>query len=148
LESRYLSAACLGEIQPSIHDAAERLGALARYATGLVAAALVGKGFPWGTLLVNFGGCFVMGIVLEVMADLEAHAPEAAGTIRGQLAFWHNAVSIGFLGGLTTFSTFGGDTIRELQGGRPGVALANIAANVVLSLAAVWLGVAVAAAVD
>jgi len=57
-------------------------------------------------------------------------------------------VAIGFLGGLTTFSTFGGDTLRELQGGRPGVALANVAASVVLSLTAVWCGLAVAASLD
>jgi fluoride ion exporter CrcB/FEX len=56
----------------------------------------------------------------------------------------------GFLGALTTFSTFGADTIRELdlKGGQPLIALANIAANVVLSLAAVWLGMALMRAVD
>jgi fluoride exporter len=125
------------------------LGALARYGVGLVAGQVIGKDFPWGTLIVNVAGCFAMGIVLEIIADLEAHSPEALTQgIRGQLDFWHKAVAIGFLGGLTTFSSFGGDTMRELQAGRTGMALANIAANVVLSLFAVWCGLAFAAAVD
>jgi CrcB protein len=59
-----------------------------------------------------------------------------------QLAFWRQGVAIGFLGALTTFSSFGADTLRELESGRPFVSLANVAANVVLSLIAVWLGVA------
>jgi CrcB protein len=123
------------------------IGALARYGIGLAATQAFGKGFPWGTLLVNVAGCFAMGVVLEVMANLEAH-PVLTPTARDQLAFWHKAVAIGFLGGLTTFSTFGGDTLRELQGGRPGLALANVAANVLLSLAAVWCGITATAAVD
>ena len=122
------------------------LGSLARYGTGMAAARLLGKGFPWGTLFVNVAGCFGMGIVLGVIADLEAHSPD--GAIRGQLAFWHKAVAIGFLGGLTTFSSFGGDTMRQLFGGQSGIAWANIAANVVLSLVAVWCGMAVMQAVD
>jgi fluoride exporter len=125
------------------------LGALARYGVGLAAGRLLGKGFPWGKLIVNVTGCFVMGIVLEIIADLESHSPEAlTRSIRGQLEFWHKAVAIGLLGGLTTFSSFGGDTLRELQGGQYGVALANVAANVVLSLAAVWCGLAVASTLD
>jgi CrcB protein len=125
------------------------IGACARYATGLVAASIFGKGFPWGTLVVNVAGCLAMGGVLKIMADLEAQPPEGTTpNIRSQLAFWHKAVAIGFLGGLTTFSSFGADTLRELQGGRAGAALANIAANVVLLLAAVWFGMALAQAID
>ena len=120
------------------------IGTLARYGVGIAAARLFSKGFPWGTLLVNAVGCFAMGIVLTVIADLEAQT----ASVRGQLAFWHKAVAIGFLGGLTTFSSFGGETMRELFGGQTGVALANVAANVVLSLVAVWCGMAIMQAVD
>ena len=126
-------------------------GALARYGVGVAAARLLGKGFPWGTLLVNVAGCFVMGIVMEVLLDLEAHTPEAiTPAIKLQMALWRQGVAIGFLGALTTFSTFGADTIRELdlKGGQPLIALANIGTNVVLSLAAVWLGMALMRAVD
>ena len=120
------------------------LGSLVRYGTGVATARVLGKGFPWGTLLVNVAGCFAMGIVLAVIADLEAQT----ASVRGQLAFWHKAVAIGFLGGLTTFSSFGGDTLRHLIGGQPGIALANVAANVALSLVAVWCGMAIMRAVN
>ena len=125
------------------------LGALARYGAGLAAAQWLGKGFPWGTLVVNVVGCFLMGIVLELLADLEAQSPGAmTPTIKLQLALWHKGVAIGFLGALTTFSTFGADTLRELQGGLPLVAVANVAANVVLSLLTVWGGIALMQALD
>jgi CrcB protein len=125
------------------------LGALARYGTGLAAAHFLGKGFPWGTLAVNVAGCFAMGIVMELLLDLEAHTKEAlTPAIQLQLALCHKGVAIGFLGALTTFSTFGGDTLRELQGGQPLVALANVAANVLLSLAAVWCGFVLMRALD
>lgn len=124
-------------------------GAVARYGTGLFAARLLGKGFPWGTLAVNVAGCFVMGIVMEVLLDLEAHSTEAiTPAIKLQMSLWRQGIAIGFLGGLTTFSSFGADTIRELTGGQPLVGLANVAANVLLSLGAVWLGMAVMQVVD
>jgi fluoride exporter len=125
------------------------LGALTRYGVGLAAGRLIGKGFPWGTLIVNVVGCFAMGMVVQVLLDLEAHSAEAiTPPIRSQLAFWHKGVAIGFLGGLTTFSSFGADTLRELSGGEVRVAVVNVIANVALSLAAVWCGMAMMQAMD
>ena len=127
------------------------VGSLARYGVGLAAARLLGKGFPWGTLIVNVAGCFIMGIVMEILLNLEAHTREAiTPAIKLQMSLWRQGVAIGFLGGLTTFSTFGADTLRELdlKGGQFALALANIAANVTLSLAAVWLGMALMRTVD
>ena len=125
------------------------LGAVARYGVGLAAGRLLGKGFPWGTLAVNVVGCFVMGIVMEVLLDLEAHTPEAVTpAIKLQISLWRQGMAIGFLGGLTTFSSFGADTVRELEGGQPLVGLLNVAANVLLSLGAVWAGMAVMRALD
>jgi CrcB protein len=123
------------------------LGALARYGIGLAAARLLGKGFPWGTLAVNIAGCFLMGIVMDLLLGLEA-TPKMTPAIQSQLAIWKLGVAIGFLGGLTTFSSFGADTWRDVQAGQPLIALANVAANVILSLAAVWAGMALMQAVD
>ena len=117
------------------------LGALARYGAGLAAAKLLGKGFPWGTLLVNVAGCFVMGIVMEALLDLESHLV-ITPAIRLRESLLRSGLAIGFLGALTTFSTFGADTIREIQGGAPLVAITNVVANLVLPLVAVWCGVA------
>jgi fluoride exporter len=99
----------------------------------------LGRGFPWGTLAVNVAGCFVMGLVMEWILGLESQAV-ARAAIKGQLAFWRQGMAIGFLGGLTTFSSFGADTLREFQSGHTAVGLSNIAANVLLSLLAVWAG--------
>jgi len=117
------------------------LGAVARYGVGLGAARLFGKGFPWGTLAVNVFGCFAMGMVVGILAGLESPHKVPANPV--QIALWRQGVAIGFLGGLTTFSSFGADTLRDFQAGQPLLALTNVAANVVLSLAAVWCGAAV-----
>jgi fluoride exporter len=125
------------------------IGSLARYGVGLASGAILGKWFPWGTLIVNVVGCLLMGIVVQKLLDLEAHSPDAiTPAIRSHLAIWHRGVAIGFLGGLTTFSSFGADTIRELSSGQIRIAVANVVANVTLSLVAVWLGMSLMQAVD
>lgn len=105
------------------------IGALCRYAVSLVCL----YGFarqPWvvlGTLCVNVVGCFLIGLLFarEISHPTVHHA----------------AIAIGFLGALTTFSSFGLETVRFLQTGRPGWAVANIAANMLLGLAAVYGGI-------
>lgn len=125
------------------------LGAVTRYLTGLAAARWLGAGFPWGTLVVNVAGCFAMGLVMAKLLNLESGLAGSPGpALRWQLDFWQRGVAIGFLGGLTTFSSFGADTIRQLQAGQTGPAMANIAGNLLLSLAAVWAGMALMQAID
>ena len=125
------------------------LGAIVRYSAGLAAGRWLGKDFPWGTLAVNVVGCFLMGLVMEVLLNLEAKNPLSSPPA-GDLAsgFWRHGIAIGFLGALTTFSAFGADTIRQVQSGHLLTALANIAANVALSLAAVWCGIMLMRAVN
>lgn len=109
------------------------LGTLARYGVGLAAHRFWGEGFPYGTLTVNLVGCFLMGLAGTIGAKTQA-VPQ----------FVVAAVTVGFLGGLTTFSAFGNETFRHLEGGRTTLALGNIAANVGIGLLAVWAGAALA----
>jgi CrcB protein len=91
------------------------LGSIARYlVSGWMQAISRNATFPLGTLTVNVVGCFVIGF----------------------LAF----VFIGILGGFTTFSTFGNETYNLAHSGEMASALANVGANVILGLLAVWLG--------
>src|SRR5829696_1872147 len=82
------------------------LGAMTRYAIGLATQYCFGKNFPWGTLVANLLGCLIVGIVGQRVLAIE----QAAGD--SSLAhFLRVAVMVGFLGGLTTFSAFGWETM-------------------------------------
>lgn len=105
-------------------------GALARYGAGLLVARLPGKPMPLATLAVNLVGCLIIGMVGQY---LSGHSPAGSPALR-------YGVVIGFLGALTTFSAFGWDSVELLQKGHAGWALANVGANVVVGLGAVWLG--------
>ncbi len=100
------------------------LGAMCRYGISASAQRLYGLEFPLGTLLVNTAGCLAIGVI-------------AGGAMASTPPIIRGAIMVGFLGGLTTFSTFGLDTISYFDSGKPGWAMLNIAANVVLSLLAV-----------
>lgn len=101
------------------------LGSMARYGIGL---ALPSSGFPYATLAVNVIGCFCIGMAMPAAARVEALSPEL-----------RLLVVVGFLGGFTTFSAFGNETVALLRSGG-GLPLLNVAANVGLGLAAVALG--------
>ena len=116
------------------------LGAMSRFAVTLIAARLFGKGFPWGTLAVNVAGCFVIGVIMRLVLKLETSEDSAYS----EVSLLQHGVAIGFLGGLTTFSTFSADTLFAFDNGRPGIAIANIIANLALCLGAVWAGMATA----
>ncbi|MEM9283653.1 MAG: fluoride efflux transporter CrcB [Verrucomicrobiota bacterium] len=85
--------------------------------------------FPWGILAVNVLGCFLFGWLFALFENRAWFSD----TI--QLA-----VFTGFLGSFTTFSTFGWNTLELLRHGQAVLALANVAASVILGLAAVWAG--------
>jgi fluoride exporter len=106
------------------------LGALARYGLeGLVSRRLPGA-FPWGTFVVNVSGAFVLGFVFTVMTEQLTVAP----WIRG-------AITIGFVGAYTTFSTFSFETYRLVEDGAVGIAAANALGSIAAGLGAVYLGV-------
>lgn len=105
------------------------LGTLCRYwISGWVSRQGEGS-FPWGTLAVNVLGCFLFGLIWSLA--------EERFLISGQTRF---IMLTGFMGALTTFSTFGFETQALLQDGQWTRALGNVAANNLLGLAAVWLG--------
>jgi CrcB protein len=89
--------------------------------------------FPYGTLAVNLIGCFAIGFLVQLA--------EARGIFTSEA---RSFVFIGILGGFTTFSSFGNETINLFRDGETFNALANVGANVIFGLMLVWLGRTVA----
>lgn len=100
-----------------------------RYLVGLGAQARWGAAWPYGTLLVNIGGCLLMGLLMRLVLDRPDFPPDLR---------W--ALGTGFLGGLTTYSSFAAESGTMIGDGLPGRALAYIAATTTLGLAALALG--------
>lgn len=110
------------------------IGSVSRYLLGVwIQSASQSVDFPFGTLTVNLVGCFVIGFLSQLAEARGAFTPETRGL-----------VFIGLLGGFTTFSSFGNDTMNLLRDGETVNALVNVGANVILGLALVWLGRTVA----
>lgn len=109
------------------------LGALSRYGISLGVHRLTGDSFPAGTFVVNILGCFLLGL----LAGLATAKPEASHALPPGV---REALAIGFLGALTTFSTFSLDTIKCVQREAYAVAVLNVALSVAVGLAAVCLG--------
>lgn len=115
------------------------LGGMARYGCSSLVANAFGQAFPWGTLLVNVLGSFVIGFFATLSG------PD------GRLLVASDArqfVMVGLCGGYTTFSSFSLQTLNLAQDGEMLGAGMNIAGSVVLCLAAVWLGHVAAAALN
>ena len=110
------------------------LGSVSRYLLGTwIQSVSKSIDFPFGTLTVNLIGCFVIGFLAQLA--------EARGVFTSES---RALVFVGVLGGFTTFSSFGNDTINLARDGEMFNALANVGANVILGLALVWLGRTVA----
>ncbi|RDL52038.1 putative fluoride ion transporter CrcB [Ensifer sp. M14] len=107
------------------------IGSMARYLVGLWTLHRWGPGFPWGTLGVNITGSFLIGLLAElIMRKFGASAEMRLFLITG------------VLGGYTTFSAFSLDTITLFERGDAALAVSYIAASVVLSILAVFAGLA------
>lgn len=110
------------------------IGSAARYLmSGYVQSVSGSIGFPYGTLSVNLAGCFVVGFL--------SHLADARGIFTTDT---RSFVFIGLLGGFTTFSTFGNETMNLLRDGENTNALFNIGSHVLLGLFFVWLGRSIA----
>ncbi len=108
------------------------LGAPARYLTDRLIQARHDSLFPWGTLAVNVGGSFLLGL----LTGLSLSEPVMA------------AIGIGFCGALTTYSTFGYETVRLAQDRARFYAAVNVTASVLAGLGAAYCGLAFAQALS
>jgi CrcB protein len=108
------------------------LGTLSRYAIGVWAGRTLGTGFPFGTLIVNLSGCFLIAIVAHA-ASLQVISP----TLRLTLA-------TGFMGGLTTYSSFNLETTQLLQSRAWATGVLNFGVTVAGCFVAGLLGFALA----
>lgn len=110
------------------------MGALSRYGVSLLAVMLFGSRFPWGTLLVNLAGCFLIGLSFAL-----AERGSSIMTPSIRLFF-----VTGYLGALTTFSTYALETTNAMRAENSLAALPNFVANNLLGMILVLLGMWVA----
>ena len=104
------------------------IGASGRYLTGVAAARLLGSGFPFGTLIVNVVGSFLMGVLFIALTE------------RGQQSAMPFLLT-GVLGGFTTFSAFSLDAMSLFEKGQTGLALVYVLGSVIVSILALVLGI-------
>ena len=106
------------------------LGAASRYGISLLAVRMWGAGFPWGTLAVNLSGCFLIGLLFALADRMRFLTPDM------RLLF-----ITGYLGALTTFSTFSLETVSAGRSGLILQPLANILANNIGGMSLTFLGI-------
>ncbi len=106
------------------------LGCVTRYFLSGWVYGLLGRSFPFGTFAVNIVGAFIIGLIME-MGMRSTLIPANLRT----------GLTVGFLGGLTTFSTFSYETFRLLEEGEFLIASANVLLSVLTCLLFTWLGI-------
>lgn len=109
------------------------VGATTRYLVSNWAAARIGAEFPYGTLIVNVVGCFIIGAFMTVATERFIVSP-----------YWRLFVTVGFVGGMTTFSSFSYETLHLLQEADIMRAFYNVGLNILVGFFATWLGMSAA----
>ena len=107
------------------------IGASGRYLTGIAVVRVIGHGFPWGTLIVNVVGSFLMGVLVVLLAHKFG-------------ARFAPFLMTGILGGFTTFSAFSLDALTLFERDQVGLAAAYVVGTVLLTLGAILAGVFIA----
>lgn len=115
------------------------LGSVTRFALANAMAVAVGSEFPWGTLLINVLGSFVISFFGMLTGTSQRFAVSQEVRV---------FVTVGLCGGFTTFSSFSVQTIELARTGQPGRAGLYVAASVILCLAACALGFLTASAIN
>ena len=106
------------------------IGSVLRYlVSGSAQTASQSIAFPYGTLAVNVIGCFLIGFLSELAQSRSLFSPDTRAFL-----------IVGILGGFTTFSAFGNETMNLLRDGEQALAMMNVSAQILLGLGAVWLG--------
>lgn len=108
-------------------------GSMLRYLTHRWVHQFYSYQFPWGTLLVNITGCFLIGVFYSLFERSNVFTPE-----------WRLLLTAGFCGGFTTFSAFTLEGIGLLKENRIGLLLIYIAVSVLIGLAATYIGIRIA----
>jgi CrcB protein len=106
------------------------IGASTRYLVSTWAAEKIGADFPYGTLIVNVVGCFIIGAFMTAATERFIVNP-----------YWRLIVTVGFVGGLTTFSSFSYESLKLLEDGSLTLVMYNILSNFSLGFLATWLGI-------
>jgi CrcB protein len=109
------------------------IGTLARYGLQGVVQFRAGSNFPYGTLLVNLSGCFLLGLIGQLTLNRILIPSE-----------WRLAIAVGFFGGFTTFSSFGWETAKMLEAGEWLRASTYVAASVFVGLLLSVAGIRIA----
>ena len=99
------------------------VGTLARYGLQGIVQVRAGGAFPYGTLLINLTGCFLLGLIGQFTLNRMLISPD-----------WRVAITVGFFGGYTTFSSFGWETAKMLEDGEWLRATTYVAASVFVGL--------------
>lgn len=106
------------------------MGAVSRFLMGNVVSKFLGSAWPYGTFIINIVGCFCMGVLMTVIVERQLLP-----------AVWRLFLCVGFLGGFTTFSSFGYEAFSLINGGRLLEALAYVGGSVLLGLMTAAVGV-------
>ena len=105
------------------------MGAICRWGVNRAGHEMLGSDFAWGTLIANVTGCFLLGFIMNFGLTSDKLSAEV-----------RTAIAVGFLGALTTFSTFSYETVGYIENGSWAPAIINIGSNVLLGLGATLAG--------